>query len=125
MTVEIWGSGSPMREFLHVDDLADSCLFLMNNYSDADHVNVGTGVDITIRQLAETIRDIVHPEAELVFDASKPDGMPRKVLDITKLRGLGWSPKVEFEQGVKDTYKWFQSQSPDAIRGMGLVTAAV
>ncbi|HEY3842942.1 MAG TPA: GDP-L-fucose synthase [Acidimicrobiales bacterium] len=115
--VEIWGSGRPMREFLHVDDLADACLFLMENYSDSEHVNVGTGIDITIRELAETVRDIVHPSAELVFDASKPDGMPRKVLDISKLRDLGWSPRIDFATGVRDTYEWFLAQSPGHIRG--------
>jgi GDP-L-fucose synthase len=116
--VEIWGSGKPMREFLHVDDVADACLFLMENYSAPGHVNVGTGEDITIRALAETVRDIVHPEAKLVFDASKPDGMMRKVLDVTKLRGLGWAPKVEFAEGVRGTYEWFLAQGPGAIRGL-------
>ncbi len=87
--VEVWGTGSPMREFLHVDDLADACLFLMDNYSDVGHVNVGTGVDLPIRELAEKIRDVVCPEAELRFDPSKPDGMPRKVLDTSKLNALG------------------------------------
>ncbi|HEX3794073.1 MAG TPA: GDP-L-fucose synthase [Acidimicrobiales bacterium] len=121
--VEIWGSGSPMREFLHVDDLADACLFLMEEYSGAEHVNVGTGVDITIRQLAETVRDIVHPTAELVFDPAKPDGMPRKVLDVTKLNELGWTARIEFAAGVKETYEWFVDQSPGAIRGMDIAPA--
>lgn len=116
--VEIWGSGLPMREFLHVDDVADACLFLMEHYSGEQHVNVGTGTDITIRELAETVRDIVHPSAELVFDASKPDGMPRKVLDVSKLKGLGWSPSVEFAEGVRSTYAWFLAQHPEQIRGM-------
>jgi GDP-L-fucose synthase len=116
--VEVWGSGRPKREFLHVDDLAEACLFLMDNYSEAEHVNVGTGIDITIQELAETVRDIVYPDAELVFDSSKPDGMPRKVLDVTKLNDLGWAPKIEFTRGVKDTYDWFLGQEPDTIRGI-------
>ena len=97
----------------------------MENYSDSEHVNVGTGVDITIRELAETVRDIVHPGAELVFDASKPDGMPRKVLDISKLRALGWAPKVQFAEGVRDTYQWFLAQAPGEIRGIETTSAAV
>ena len=116
--VVIWGSGSPKREFLHADDLADACLFLMNNYDDAGHVNVGTGVDITIRELAETMRDIVYPDADLVFDASKPDGMPRKVLDVSKLSALGWTAKIAFGEGVRATYEWFSAQDPSSIRGL-------
>lgn len=111
--VEIWGTGSPMREFLHVDDLADACLHLMDNYSEESHVNVGTGVDLTIRELAEMIRDIVYPEAELRFDTSKPDGMPRKVLDISKLRSTGWEPKIKLEDGLRSTYEWFLAQNGD------------
>jgi GDP-L-fucose synthase len=117
--VVIWGSGTPMREFLHVDDLADLCLFLMDNYEDAEHINAGTGEDITIRHLAETIRDIVYPEAELLFDLSKPDGMPRKVLDVRKLRQLGWTSSVEFVDGVRSTYDWFCDQEQSGIRGLG------
>src|SRR4051812_23351469 len=90
--VEIWGTGSPMREFLHVDDLADACLHLMERYSDDLHINVGTGVDLSIRELAEKVRSIVYPEAELRFDTSKPDGTPRKMLDVTRLRTTGWEP---------------------------------
>ena len=89
-----------MREFLHVDDLADACLFLMDNYSDVGHVNVGTGVDLPIRELAEKIRDVVCPEAELRFDPSKPDGMPRKVLDTSKLNALGWTPSIDLDEGI-------------------------
>ena len=88
-SVEIWGTGSPMREFLHVDDLADACVHLMEHYSDHSHINVGTGVDLSIRELAEKVRDLVYPQAELRFDTSKPDGTPRKVLDITRLRTPG------------------------------------
>jgi GDP-L-fucose synthase len=117
-TVEIWGTGSPMREFLHVDDLADACLHLMDTYDGETHVNVGTGEDISIRELAETIRSVVHPDAELVFDSSKPDGMPRKVLDVTRLHDLGWRHRIELAEGVKSTYDWFTATDPALIRGI-------
>jgi len=116
--VEIWGTGSPMREFLHVDDLADACLHLMDHYGEEGHINVGTGEDISIRELAETVRSVVHPDAELVFDTSKPDGMPRKVLDVSKLKALGWRPSIEFSEGVKATYDWFLATEPALIRGL-------
>ncbi len=105
--VVVWGSGSARREFLHVDDLADACLFLMDHYSEAGHVNVGTGTDCTIGELAGMIRDLVHPGAELAFDASKPDGMPRKMLDVSKLTGLGWSAGTPLADGLASTYEWF------------------
>ncbi|WP_423980283.1 GDP-L-fucose synthase [Ilumatobacter sp.] len=108
--VEVWGTGSPMREFLHVDDLADACLYLMDNYSDVGHVNVGTGEDLPIRELAEKIRDVVCPDAELRFDPSKPDGMPRKVLDVSKLNALGWKPSIDLDEGIASTYEWFLDQ---------------
>jgi GDP-L-fucose synthase len=118
--VEIWGTGSPMREFLHVDDLADACLFLMENYSDDSHINVGTGIDLPIRELAELVRDIVCPNATLRFDTSKPDGTPRKVLDVTKLTDLGWSPSIDLEAGIRTTYQWFldQQASDTEMRGI-------
>ncbi len=105
--VDIWGTGSPMREFLHVDDLADACLHLMLHYSDHSHINVGTGVDLTIRALAEKIRDLVHPDAELVFDTTKPDGTPRKVLDTSRLTATGWTPTITLDDGIATTYQWF------------------
>ena len=105
--VEIWGTGSPRREFLHVDDLADACLFLMRRYDEAAHVNVGTGEDLTIRELAETIRAVVHPEATLRFDASKPDGTPRKLLDMSRLHGLGWKHRIGLREGIESSYRWF------------------
>jgi GDP-L-fucose synthase len=108
--VVVWGTGSPMREFLHVDDLADACLFLMEHYSDDLHLNVGTGVDLSIRELAEKIRDVVNPEAQLVFDKSKPDGTPRKVLDVTRLRNLGWQPRYDLDTGIRSTYDWFLAE---------------
>jgi GDP-L-fucose synthase len=118
--VVVWGTGSPMREFLHVDDLADACLFLMENYSDDMHINVGTGVDLSIRELAEKVRDVVNPRAELVFDRSKPDGTPRKVLDVSRLRNLGWSPTYDLDAGIRSTYDWFVAeQAADGeLRGM-------
>ena len=106
-TVGVWGTGNARREFLHVDDLADACLFLMDGYSAPGHVNVGTGVDLTIRELAETVRDLVHPGADLAFDASRPDGMPRKVLDVSKLAGLGWTARTSLTEGIVSTYAWF------------------
>ena len=115
--VEIWGTGSPMREFLHVDDLADACVFLMEHYEDDLHVNVGTGTDLTIRELAEMVRDIVHPAAELVFDTTKPDGTPRKVLDVGRLNALGWKPSIALRAGIEGTYRWYLDQNPDTIRG--------
>lgn len=111
--VVIWGTGSPMREFLHVDDLADACVFLMENYSDDSHINVGTGLDLSIGDLARLVRSIVYPEAKLVFDSSKPDGTPRKVLDVTRLNDLGWSPTHDLESGIRTTYQWFLDNFAD------------
>ncbi len=109
--VVIWGTGSPMREFLHVDDLADCCLFLMDTYDEPEHINVGTGEDLSIRALAELVRDIVYPGSELVFDTTKPDGMPRKVLDVTKLRERGWKATTDLATGIEATYRWFCSEA--------------
>jgi GDP-L-fucose synthase len=124
--VEIWGTGSPMREFLHVDDLADACLHLMEHYSDASHINVGTGIDLSIRELAEKVRDLVHPDAELVFDTTKPDGTPRKVLDVTRLRATGWTPTITLDHGIATTYQWFLDQHAEhqQLRGMPATAAA-
>ena len=105
--VVIWGTGTPRREFLHVDDLADACVFLMHRYEGEEHVNVGTGEDISIRELAETLRDIIHPAATLTFDTSKPDGMPRKLLDVSKLHALGWHHRVGLREGIEETYRWY------------------
>jgi len=108
--VVVWGTGSPMREFLHVDDMADACVYLMENYDVADigeFVNIGGGEDLTIRDLAELIKDIVGYGGEIVFDTSKPDGTPRKLLDVTKLHNLGWQAKISLEDGVKQAYNWY------------------
>ncbi len=116
--VTIWGTGRAKREFLHVDDLADACLFLMNNYDGEDHINVGTGEDCSIQELAELVRDIVYPQSKLIFDLTKPDGTPRKVLDISKLRSLGWSPTINLEDGIRSTYQWFKTaQQSSGFRG--------
>lgn len=116
-TVEIWGTGAPRREFLHVDDLADACLFLMQNYDNDSHINVGTGEDLSIRELAETIRAIVAPEVDLHFDASKPDGMPRKLLDVSRLQELGWRHRVELRDGLDQTYRWFRENYENILAG--------
>jgi len=105
--VEIWGTGSPRREFLHVDDLADACVYLMQDYDDADFLNIGTGEDIPIRELALLIRDGVGFEGELRFDPSKPDGTPRKLLDVTRLFKTGWRPRIPLREGIAQTYRWF------------------
>ena len=108
--VQIWGTGSPKREFLHVDDLADACLFLMRNYSGNDFVNIGVGQDISIKELALLIKQIVGYTGELTFDTSKPDGTPRKLLDVSRLNKLGWSAKITLEDGIAETYRWFKEQ---------------
>ncbi|MAT70183.1 MAG: GDP-fucose synthetase [Planctomycetaceae bacterium] len=105
--VVIWGTGTPRREFLHVDDLADACLFLMDQYESEQTINVGTGKDLPIAELAETIRSIVCPSAALEYDASMPDGTPRKLLDVTRLHELGWTHGIELRDGIASTYEWF------------------
>ncbi|MEM8866317.1 MAG: GDP-L-fucose synthase, partial [Planctomycetota bacterium] len=118
--VSIWGTGSPKREFLHVDDLADACLFLMEHYDDSETINVGTGEDLAIRDLAELVRDTVCPAAKLTFDTSMPDGTPRKLLDVSRLHALGWRHEIDLPQGVADTYQWFLEniQQDEGIRGV-------
>jgi len=106
-TVTIWGTGRPRREFLHVDDLADACVFLMQQYSDRPHINVGTGEDVSIAELAALVRDVVYPGAALDFDASKPDGAPRKLLDVSRIHRLGWRHRVDLPDGIRSTYRWF------------------
>ncbi len=115
--VTVWGTGSPCREFLHVDDLADACLFLMRHYQRDEHVNVGTGEDLSIRELAELIRSIVAPQARILFDSDKPDGMPRKLLDVSRLHELGWRHSIDLKQGIRQTYEWFIAQHAPAKVG--------
>lgn len=108
-TVVNWGSGSPRREFLHSDDMADACLHLMENYDDAEHVNVGTGTDVTIREIAESVAAAVGYTGETLWDTSKPDGTPQKLLDVGKLRSTGWSPRIPLQQGIERTVAWYRS----------------
>lgn len=105
--IAVWGSGTPRREFLYVDDLADALVFLLQNYSDEEHVNIGVGYDITIRELAEAVLKAVGLEAELHFDISKPDGVPQKLLDSSVLLAMGWKPKTGLEEGLRRTYAWY------------------
>lgn len=107
LSLTVWGTGNPVREFLYVDDLANACLYLMNNYDDSKIVNIGTGIGITIRQLAEKISDVVGYDGEIIFDTSKPDGTPVKINDISYLRSLGWQPKVSVDAGLQMVYEWF------------------
>jgi GDP-L-fucose synthase len=106
-TVEIWGSGTPKREFLHSEDLAKACLFLMENFSEPGPINVGSGEDVSIRDLALLVKKVVGFQGELVFDASKPDGTPRKLMDVSKLKSVGWSAQIGLPEGIKQTYNWF------------------
>ena len=115
--VGVWGSGTPRREFLHVDDLADACVFLMEHYSGEQHINIGSGVDLSIAVLADTVRQVVYPEAEIAFDATKPDGSPRKLLDVSRLNALGWKSTIELPQGIRSAYEWFLGNQ-DTARGL-------
>jgi GDP-L-fucose synthase len=107
-SVTLWGTGSPRREFLHVDDLADACVFLMNHYDDSEIINIGYGEDISIAELASLIKDIVGYDGRIEYDADKPDGTPLKLLDSSKLRSLGWKPRLSLEEGIKRTYEWYR-----------------
>jgi GDP-L-fucose synthase len=112
--VTIWGTGKPKREFLYVEDLADAAVFLMNTYESEEIVNVGTGEDVSIRELAEMISEITGYQGKLVFDETKPDGTPRKLLDVTRLKGLGWHPKTSLKDGIRVTYQWFLDKQSTA-----------
>jgi GDP-L-fucose synthase len=110
-TLTVWGTGKPRREFLHVDDLASACLLLLEKYDSPEIINVGCGEDISIRELAELICDVVGFDGELAWDTTKPDGTPRKLLDVTKLRALGWKPAIPLRDGIARTYEWFRANS--------------
>jgi GDP-L-fucose synthase len=114
-TVTVWGTGTPLREFLYVDDLADALVFLMNTYNDIEFVNVGTGQEVSIKELALTVKAVVGYEGELVFDTTKPDGTPRKLLDVSRLSAAGWQAKTSLKAGIEQTYSWFL-QNYDTIR---------
>ena len=106
--VTLWGDGSPMREFLHVDDLADACYTCMQDYDEEEHINVGTGEDVTIKELAETVAKVVDFRRTIEWDTTKPNGTPRKVLNISKIKSLGWEPKIKLDEGIKTTYNWYK-----------------
>jgi GDP-L-fucose synthase len=105
--VQVWGTGKPRREFLHVDDLADACIFLLENYSDDEHINIGTGVDHSIKEISEILTGLIHPKANVCFDTTMPDGTLRKRLDVSKLTGLGWHSTKSLEKGLKETVEWY------------------
>lgn len=108
-SVEIWGSGTPLREFLYVDDMADACVFLMEHYEGQQHVNIGTGEEISIKDLAFIIKAIVGFEGSLVWNAERPDGTPRKLLDVSSLHEMGWHHQIELKEGIRETYRWYRS----------------
>lgn len=110
-TYTLWGTGTPKREFLYVDDLAVACLFLMMTYSEETHVNIGTGKDLTVKELAHIVKDIIGYDGEITHDLSKPDGTPRKVLNVDKINNLGWKAKIELEEGIRKVYKWYLEQN--------------
>ena len=112
-TVKVWGSGKPLREFLNVDDLADACLYLMDHYTGNEFFNVGYGQEITILELAQMMKKVTGFQGEIVMDASKPDGTPRKLTDISKLKEMGWEPKICLEEGLKRTYEWYKANKAD------------
>jgi GDP-L-fucose synthase len=105
--ITIWGTGSPKREFLYVDDLAEACVFLMQNYDDPSHINVGTGLEISIKEFAEVIREVVDVDVELKFDPTKPDGTPRKVMDVSRINKLGWKARTPLKNGLEQVYEWY------------------
>lgn len=122
--VELWGSGTPLREFLYVDDMADACVYLLENYDGEQHVNIGTGKEVSIKQLAETVKAVVGYRGEIVWNKDMPDGTPRKLADVSKLHGLGWQHKIELEEGVALAYRWF-CENVDKARGVDMTKEKV
>lgn len=118
-SVEVWGSGTPLREFLYSDDLADACLFLMNTYNESEIVNIGVGKEISIRQLAEKVKDVVGYKGAIIFDTSKPDGTPRKLTDVSKLYALGWRASTSMDEGLQKTYEWFVTHQHRELQHVG------
>jgi GDP-L-fucose synthase len=116
--VEIWGTGSPRREFIYCDDLADACIFVMREYNSTEPINLGTGFDLSIRELAEMVKKVVGFGGELIYNASKPDGMMRKVLDSSRLREMGWKPRTSFQAALSATYDWFLHGESQAVRSI-------
>ena len=115
-TVTLWGTGSPLREFLYVDDMADACVYLLQNYSGEEHVNIGTGKEITIKDLAELVREIVGFEGDIIWDESMPDGTPRKLLDVSKRHDIGWKEKVSLRDGIRLEYEWYKSRDREELK---------
>ncbi len=109
-SVTVWGSGKPLREFLHVDDCADACLYLLKHYDDAEIINIGVGEDLSILELAKLVREVVDFKGEIRFDSSKPDGTPRKLVDVSRIQALGWRAQIDLRAGVRDTYEWYRGQ---------------
>ncbi len=114
--VTLWGTGAPLREFLYVDDMADACVYLLQNYSGEEHVNIGTGKEISIKDLANLVKETVGYEGEIVWDDSMPDGTPRKLLDVSKLHDIGWKEKVSLKEGIRLSYEWYKSQPREELK---------
>ncbi|MFP5409134.1 MAG: NAD-dependent epimerase/dehydratase family protein, partial [Gammaproteobacteria bacterium] len=120
-TVTVWGTGTPRREFLHVDDCARACVYLMEHYEDSGIVNIGTGSDLPIGELAALVGKVVGFQGEIVFDTSKPDGTPRKLVDVGRILSLGWQSHIGLEEGIRDAYQWFLEHveaAPGEVRGL-------
>ncbi|MDB5208039.1 MAG: GDP-L-fucose synthase, partial [Flavisolibacter sp.] len=113
--VEIWGTGTPLREFMYVDDLADACFFLMENYNEKGFVNVGTGEEITIKKLAETIAEVTRYKGSIVFNSERPDGTPRKLMDSTRIHNAGWKHKISLKEGLQKAYRYYQNEMQPTV----------